>query len=107
MRCTHSLRAALGLAVAAMALAPIVGSHVAAQAPVDEVIRTADINVRGLKRSDFPKMVRLADNVYVYSALQQRTDIEMEFTTNNLVVVTPGGVLVADAQINDGDTRQL
>lgn len=78
-----------------------------AQAPNDEVIRTADINVRGLKRSDFPKVTKLADDVYVYSGLQTRTDIEMEFTTNNLFVVTRDGVLVADAQINDADTRQL
>jgi glyoxylase-like metal-dependent hydrolase (beta-lactamase superfamily II) len=90
---------ALGLAAA--------GAAVRAQAPVDEVIRTADINVRGLKRSDFPKVHRLADNVYVYSGLQQRADIEMEFTTNNLFVVTPEGVLVADAQITEADTRQL
>jgi len=80
----------------------------AAQAPTkDGVIRTADINIRGLKRSDFPKMHKLAENVYVYSGLQTRTDIEMEFPTNNLVVVTRDGVLVADAQINEGDTRQL
>jgi glyoxylase-like metal-dependent hydrolase (beta-lactamase superfamily II) len=78
-----------------------------AQAPTDEVVRTADINVRGLKRSDFPKVHRLAENVYVYSALQSRTDIEMEFTTNNLFVVTRDGVLVADAQINEADTRGL
>jgi glyoxylase-like metal-dependent hydrolase (beta-lactamase superfamily II) len=83
------------------------GPEARAQAPTDEVIRTADINVRGLKRSDFPRMLKLADNVYVYSGLQVRTDIEMEFTTNNLVVVTSDGVLVADAQINDADTRQL
>jgi len=73
----------------------------------DESIRTADINVRGLKRSAFPQMRKLADNVYVYSGLQLRTDIEMEFTTNNLVVVTRDGVLVADAQINVADTGQL
>jgi cyclase len=78
-----------------------------AQAPTDEVVRTADINVRGLKRSDFPRVQRLADNVYVYSGLQQRTDIEMEFTTNNLFVVTSDGVLVADGQINEADTKQL
>ncbi|MEQ1575225.1 MAG: MBL fold metallo-hydrolase, partial [Vicinamibacterales bacterium] len=68
---------------------------------------TADINLRGLKRSDFPRVHKLADNVYVYSALQDRTDIEMEFPTNNLIVVTRDGVLVADAQIAEGDTRQL
>jgi len=95
------LVAAIAAAVAVTGLAP------SAQAPADEVIRTADINVRGLMRSDFPRMQRLADNVYVYSGLQQRTDIEMEFTTNNLVVVTRDGVLVADGQINEGDTRQL
>ncbi len=87
----------------------VVGTReaVRAQAPVDEVVRTADINVRGLKKSDFPKIHRLAENVYVYSALQTRTDIEMEFTTNNLFVVTSDGVLVADAQINESDTKQL
>jgi len=78
-----------------------------AQAPTDEVVRTADINVRGLKRNDFPRVHKLAENVYVYSALQSRTDIEMEFTTNNLFIVTRDGVLVADAQINEADTRGL
>ncbi len=80
---------------------------VAAQAPADGVIRTADINVRGVARRDFPRVHKLADNVYVYSALQTRSDIEMEFTTNNLFVVTPGGVLVADAQITEADTKGL
>jgi glyoxylase-like metal-dependent hydrolase (beta-lactamase superfamily II) len=89
------------------ALVLFASAHIDAQAPRDEVIRTADINVRGLKRSDFPQMHKVADNVYVYSGLQQRTDIEMEFTTNNLIVVTRDGVLVADAQINEADTKQL
>jgi hypothetical protein len=62
----------------------------------DESIRTADVTVRGLKPSAFPQMRKLADNVYVYSGLQVRTDIEMLFTTNNLVVVTRDGVLVAE-----------
>ena len=78
-----------------------------AQTPADEPVRTADINVRGLARSDFPRVHQLAENVYVYAGLQRRTDIEMEFTTNNLIVVTRDGVLVADAQINEDDTRQL
>ncbi|MEQ1758826.1 MAG: MBL fold metallo-hydrolase [Vicinamibacterales bacterium] len=94
--------------VTAIVIAPLVACQgVDAQAPLDEVIRTADINVRGVRRSDFPQVHKLADNVYVYSALQQRTDIEMEFTTNNLFVVTPAGVVVADGQISDSDTRQL
>ena len=104
MRKQHAIVVGAAL-VAAMS---VVAYHiVSAQVPKDEVIRTADINVRGLKRSDFPRVHRLADNVYVYSALQLRTDIEMEFTTNNLIVVTRDGVLVGDGQINDADTRQL
>jgi cyclase len=104
MRKLHAIVVSAALAAAMGVMAQRVAD---AQAPKDDVVRTADINVRGLKRSDFPRMHRLADNVYVYSALQLRTDIEMEFTTNNLIVVTRDGVLVADAQINDADTRQL
>jgi len=96
--------AALG---ALLAVALATSAQTGGQSAKDNVIRTADINVRGLKRSDFPQMHKLAENVYVFSGLQQRTDIEMEFTTNNLIVVTRDGVLVADAQINEADTRQL
>ena len=102
---THA-RTMAGLA-GLLGIALLGGPHVMAQGRGDVVIRTADINVRGLKRTDFPRMHKLADNVYVYSALQQRTDIEMEFTTNNLVVVTRDGVLVADGQITEADNRQL
>jgi glyoxylase-like metal-dependent hydrolase (beta-lactamase superfamily II) len=100
------LRTAMVLcALSGIALA--VSGPAAAQQAKDDVIRTADINVRGLRRSDFPRMHKLADNVYVFSGMQTRTDIEMEFTTNNLIVVTREGVLVADAQINEADDRQL
>ena len=100
------LRTALVLC-ALPCIAVAVSGPAAAQQAKDGVIRTADISVRGLKRSDFPQMHKLADNVYVFSAMQVRTDIEMEFATNNLIVVTREGVLVADAQINETDTRQL
>ena len=70
-------------------------------------MRTADINVRGVPRSAFPQVHQLAPNVYVYAGLQQRTDIEMEFATNNLIVVTDDGVLIGDGQITEDDTRQL
>jgi glyoxylase-like metal-dependent hydrolase (beta-lactamase superfamily II) len=102
----RTARSFISLAAIAMAIS-VMRPTAVAQTRNDDVIRTADINVRGLKRSDFPRMHRLADNVYVYSGLQQRTDIEMEFTTNNLVVVTRDGVLVADGQINESDVRQL
>ncbi len=92
---------------ALLALTLVLHAQTGAPSLGDESIRTADVTVRGLKPSAFPQMRKLAENVYVYSGLQVRTDIEMLFTTNNLVVVTRDGVLVADAQINEADTRQL
>ena len=36
---------------------------------VQEPIRTADITVRGLKPSDFPRITKLAANVYGYEQI--------------------------------------
>ena len=74
-----------------LAWALVTAAKPAAQAPVDEPIRTADVDVRGLTRADFPRVHQLAENVYVYAGLQTRTDIEMKFPTNNLIVVTSEG----------------
>jgi len=70
-------------------------------------IRTADIYVRGLKPSDFPRMTKLAPNVYVYEAFQVMPNIEHVFITNCFVVVTPDGVLIADALETEEDVRSL
>ena len=61
-----------------------------------EVIRTADINLRGLKVKDFPRMIKIADNVYAYEVLQPGHIKMGGFVTNSFIVVTNDGVLVAD-----------
>jgi glyoxylase-like metal-dependent hydrolase (beta-lactamase superfamily II) len=76
----------------ALVLAAALGaSAVAAQEPV----RTADIALRGLKASDFPRVSSLAPNVYAY---EQIDPTKRTVTANNLIVVTSDGVLVADGQ---------
>ena len=66
-----------------------------AQAGVDDVIRTADYHVRGLKENDFPRVTRLSPNVY---AFEQIDPTKRTVTVNNLIVVTSDGVLVAEGQ---------
>ena len=56
------------------------------------VIRTGDIAVRGLKASDFPRLTKLAENVYGY---EQLDPTKRGVTANNLIVVTTGGVPVS------------
>jgi glyoxylase-like metal-dependent hydrolase (beta-lactamase superfamily II) len=74
-----------GQAVPAVRIAPTAQS----------VVRTADTAVRGLKESDFPRLTKLGDNVYVYEALHPNYK---NFSVNSLIVVTTDGVLIADAQ---------
>jgi glyoxylase-like metal-dependent hydrolase (beta-lactamase superfamily II) len=61
-----------------------------------DVVRTADIKVRGLSVSDFPRMIKLADNVYAYEVIQPAHLRMGGFATNAFIVVTNDGVLVAD-----------
>jgi len=58
-------------------------------------VRTADPGRRGLKETDFPRTVKVADNVYTYEDFHAGTE---KFTTTNMFVVTDEGVLVADGQ---------
>ena len=67
-------------------------------------IRTADPVKRGLKDGDIPRLVKVAENVYAYEDFHPSPD---KFTTNSLVVVTPGGVLVADGQANAAATKGM
>lgn len=55
--------------------------------------RTADPIKRGLQLTDFPRFVKLANNVYGYEEIRQPG-----FTTVSLVVVGSKGVLIADGQ---------
>lgn len=79
----------------ALSLAPL-----AAQAPV----RTADINLRGLTAADFPRVTRLADDVY---AFEQIDPTKRTVTVNNLIVVTSAGVLIAESQGTVDNVRRL
>jgi glyoxylase-like metal-dependent hydrolase (beta-lactamase superfamily II) len=68
--------------------------------------QTADMQRRGLKDSDFPRVHKIADNVYIYEMIRAPFRGE-QFTTNNLIVVTNEGVLVVDAQGSPADTTRL
>ena len=68
------------------------------------VVRTADPIKRGFKESDFPRTVKVADNVYTYEDFHAGDE---KFTTTNMFVVTRDGVLLADAQGSPEATRGL
>jgi cyclase len=65
-------------------------------------VRTADPIKRGLQLTDFPRFVKLADNVYGYEEIRQPG-----FTTVSLVVVGRNGVLIADGQGNAAATQKM
>lgn len=67
--------------------------------------RTADPVKRGFKESDFPRVVKLAENVYGCEDLRSAGD--QRFTTVSLFVVTLDGVLIADGQGNPEATKKL
>jgi glyoxylase-like metal-dependent hydrolase (beta-lactamase superfamily II) len=69
-----------------------------------QVIRTGAIADRGLKPSDFPQLKKLLDNVYVFSDLHSGG---FGYMTNDLIVITTDGVLVADGQGTPDVTRKL
>ena len=68
------------------------------------VVRTADPTKRGLKESDFPRTVKVTDNVYTYEDFHAGDE---KFTTTDMFVVTPDGVLIADAQGSPESTKGL
>ena len=82
-------------------IASLLASMIAAQAPV---VRTADPAKRGLKESDFPRTIKVADNVYTYEDFHAGPE---KFTTTNMFVVTDEGVLVADGQGSPAETKRL
>src|SRR5215470_10696850 len=68
------------------------------------VVRTADPIKRGLKLSDFPRTVKVTDNVYTYEDFHAGDE---KFTTTSMFVVTADGVLVADGQGDAAATKGL
>src|SRR5688572_19851947 len=65
-------------------------------------VRTAYPEKRGVKLSEFPRVIKLADNVYGYEDIRQPG-----FTTVSLFVVGADGVLLADGQGNPAATQKL
>ena len=58
----------------------------------------------GLKLTDFPRTIKVADNVYTYEDFHAGDE---KFTTTNMFVVTDQGVLVADGQGSVPETKGL
>ena len=60
-------------------------------------------NTPGLNPAEFPQQKKLAENVYVWS------DVHPSglYTTNNLIVITTDGVLVADGQRDAATTKKM
>jgi len=79
---------------------PAVSTLAAPQVP-----RTADLYKRGYTEADFPRVQKLADNVYSYE--QIRSAGSEKFTTVSLFVVTSAGVLVADGQGSVEETGRM
>src|SRR5258708_8963567 len=71
---------------------------------VQDPVRTGDVTLRGLTASDFPRVTRLADNVY---AFEQIDPTKRTVTVNNLIVITSGGVLIAESQGTADNVRRL
>jgi len=65
--------------------------------------RTGLLSERGLTSADFPQNKKLAPNVYVW------TDVHPTglYTTNDLIVITTNGVLVADGQKDPPTTKKM
>jgi glyoxylase-like metal-dependent hydrolase (beta-lactamase superfamily II) len=81
------------LLVAALTVAFV---HVGAQ------VRTAYPEKRGLSLSQFPRTIKLAENVYGYEDIRQPG-----FTTVSLFVVGKNGVLIADGQGSPEATQRM
>jgi cyclase len=65
-------------------------------------VRTAFPDKRGLKLTDFPRTIKLAENVYGYEDIRQPG-----FTTVSLFVVGSDGVLIADGQGSPDATKKM
>ncbi len=70
--------------------------------PLHAQERTAYPEKRGLKLTEFPRFVKLADNVYGYEDIRSPG-----FTTVSMVVVGSKGVLIADGQGSVAATQTM
>ena len=70
----------------------------------EDVVRTGDYTARGLTAADFPRVKKLADNIYTFEQIDPTKRV---VTVNNLIVVTSDGVLIAESQGTVDNTRKL
>ncbi len=70
-----------------------------------ELVATANIAERGLSADDFPRVLNISPDVYVYEGLL--TADGETFTTTSMFVVTSAGVLVADGQRDEPSVRRM
>ncbi|HVZ49308.1 MAG TPA: MBL fold metallo-hydrolase [Gemmatimonadaceae bacterium] len=92
---TIAIRRLSGIVLAAAAFGAIPAS-LAAQP------RTAYPEKRGLKLTDFPRLVKLADNVYGYEEIRNPG-----MTTVSMIVIGKNGVLIADGQGSAAATQTM
>lgn len=67
-------------------------------------VRSAAVADCGLKSSDFPQLKKLLNSVYVFSDLHSGG---LGYMTNDLIVITTDGVLVADGQGRTDVTQKM
>ncbi|MEP6766844.1 MAG: MBL fold metallo-hydrolase, partial [Gemmatimonadaceae bacterium] len=70
--------------------------------PIQAQVRTADPVKRGLRPTDFPRLVKLTNNVYGYEEIRSPG-----FTTVSLIVIGTKGVLIADGQGSTQATQTM
>jgi glyoxylase-like metal-dependent hydrolase (beta-lactamase superfamily II) len=87
------------------AVVMLVAAAMAAGLQTTAIVRTGDPYKRGYTAADFPRVQRLAEDVYSYEQL--RSAGAERFTTVSLFVVTSAGVLVADGQGSVAETQRL
>ena len=85
-------------------LAALCALLTAASAGAQDVIRTADFTVRGLKASDFPRTKPLADGIWAY---EQIDPTKRTVTVNNLIVTTNDGVVIVEGQGTVENVKRL
>ncbi|MGE0865040.1 MAG: MBL fold metallo-hydrolase [Vicinamibacterales bacterium] len=82
--------------------APLDSGIVSASLARGKQVRTADPIKRGLSRSEFPRTVKISDNVYGYEDFHSAGMV-----TVTLFVVGNDGVLIADGQGSPAATQKL
>ena len=92
----------LSVALVSVSAAPFDSALAGERLAQGKQVRTAYPDKRGFKLTDFPRTIKLADNVYGYEEIRQPG-----FTTVSLFVVGNDGVLIADGQGSPEATKRM